>query len=298
MLRKALYSLSALVALSAAPVLAGGEGWTHDMQAAMKQAAEEKKDLLLDFTGSDWCGWCIKLNEEVFSQEPFKSVKDDFVLVELDFPRDKSKLTPETIKQNEQWRDKLGVRGYPSIFLCTADGEPYAKTGYQAGGAEKYVAHLTELREAKAKLDKVLAGLNDVQGEAKARMIDEALTAAEAGLILKNQDELIQEVIKLDPENKLGLGNKYQVKAAEGEIDELAGARKFKEAADLIDSMIKKYDVQGEQAQDLYFKKVICLYRVQDKEGAMAALDAAIAAAPESARVEELKQIKQQLSGQ
>lgn len=46
-------------------VFAGGEGWVSDFAAAKKEAAESKKDLLVDFTGSDWCGWCIKLVDEV-----------------------------------------------------------------------------------------------------------------------------------------------------------------------------------------------------------------------------------------
>ena len=52
---------------------AGGEGWSSDFAAAKKEAAASNKDLLVDFTGSDWCGWCIKLDKEVFSQEPFKA---------------------------------------------------------------------------------------------------------------------------------------------------------------------------------------------------------------------------------
>ena len=120
---------------------AGGEGWSSDFEAAKKQAAESKKDLLIDFTGSDWCGWCIKLNDEVFKHDAFKAgVKDSFVLVELDFPKDKSKLSEETQKQNKELGEKYAVQGYPTILLCDADGRPYAATGYQKGGPEKYVA--------------------------------------------------------------------------------------------------------------------------------------------------------------
>ena len=80
------------------PAFAGGEGWTSDFAAAKEQAAKENKSLLVDFTGSDWCGWCIKLNEEVFQHDPFKEgVKDKFVLVELDFPKDKSRF-PKTLR--------------------------------------------------------------------------------------------------------------------------------------------------------------------------------------------------------
>lgn len=129
---------------------AGGEGWTSDSTAAKKQATESKKDLLIDFTGSDWCGWCIKLNEEVFSKEAFKAgVKDTMILVELDYPKDKSKLTAATIQQNKELEEKYPIAGYPTIFLTDADGKPYAATGYEEGGPEAYVKHLNELREKK-----------------------------------------------------------------------------------------------------------------------------------------------------
>ena len=90
-------ALVALCSLSAA--FAGGEGWTSDFEAAKKQAAEQKKDLLIDFTGSDWCGWCIKLNDEVFQKDAFKAgVKDKFVPVEIDFPQDEKKISEATLK--------------------------------------------------------------------------------------------------------------------------------------------------------------------------------------------------------
>ena len=127
--------LPGLLGLATFPASAGGEGWSHDFEAAKKQAAEQKKDLLVDFTGSDWCGWCIKLNEEVFSHDPFKTgVADKFVLVEIDFPRDKSKLSDETQKQNAMLQKQFSIQGFPTILLMDAAGLPYAQTGYQAGG--------------------------------------------------------------------------------------------------------------------------------------------------------------------
>ena len=104
-----LKSCAAVVALGwSGFAFAGGEGWSSDFAASMKLAADSKEDLLVDFTGSDWCGWCIKLNKEVFSLEPFKAgVKDKFVLVEVDFPKDESKLSEETRKQNEELKRLL-----------------------------------------------------------------------------------------------------------------------------------------------------------------------------------------------
>ena len=99
---KRILPLALAFAASLTSVFAGGEGWLIDFEAAKKKAAAEKKDLLVDFTGSDWCGYCIKLSEEVFAHDAFKKgVADSCLLVEIDFPNDKTKLTDETQVQNE-----------------------------------------------------------------------------------------------------------------------------------------------------------------------------------------------------
>ena len=85
-----------LLAGFASTAWAGGDLWMTDFEAAKTKAAKENKYLLVDFTGSDWCIWCTRLNSEVFSTKSFQTeAPKQFVLVELDFPRDKSKLTAE-----------------------------------------------------------------------------------------------------------------------------------------------------------------------------------------------------------
>ncbi len=121
------------------------DDWQTDFDAAQKQAAAEEKPLLLNFSGSDWCGWCIKLDKEVFSKEEFQSYADsDLVLVELDFPRRKPQ-SDELKEQNRALAEKYGVRGFPTILLLSPDGELIAQTGYRRGGPEAYVEHLKEL---------------------------------------------------------------------------------------------------------------------------------------------------------
>ena len=123
--------------------------WSTDYTAALKQAKESGRPVLVDFTGSDWCGWCIKLDKEVFSQQAFKDyAKDNLVLLQLDFPRAKPQ-TDEVKKQNQELAGKFGIRGYPTIVLVDSEGKELARTGYQAGGAEKYVEHLKKLLEKK-----------------------------------------------------------------------------------------------------------------------------------------------------
>ena len=86
--------------LSLAFGLSAAEGWEVDFEAAKAKAAKEKKLLLVDFTGSDWCGWCIRLQDEVFLKDGFKSyAKDKFILVELDYPQ-KKQQDPKIKEQN------------------------------------------------------------------------------------------------------------------------------------------------------------------------------------------------------
>jgi thioredoxin-related protein len=163
-------------AAAAAPVSAG-EGFLADWDVAAKAAKESGKDLLVDFTGSDWCGWCIKLDEEVFAHDAWKTaIAADYVLCALDFPNgDEAKAKVPNPARNEELREKYGVNGFPSILLMTADGELYARTGYQAGGPENYLKHLSQLRAAGrpnleeiARLEKQVAEAKDATAKASA----------------------------------------------------------------------------------------------------------------------------------
>ncbi|MBI2440668.1 MAG: thioredoxin family protein [Lentisphaerae bacterium] len=102
-----------LIGLLACSAPAGAE-WLTDFDQAKKEAAAKKLPILVDFTGSDWCGWCIKLDV-------------------ADFPSRK-KLPAATSAQNEQLAQTYGIEGYPTVLLLDAAGEVIARTGYQSGG--------------------------------------------------------------------------------------------------------------------------------------------------------------------
>ena len=97
--------------------------WLTDLEAAKKQAAKENKPILMFFTGSDWCGWCQKLHEDVLDKDEFqKFAKDSVILLELDFPSAK-KQSDALKKQNAELGKKFDVSGYPTMVLVKADGE-------------------------------------------------------------------------------------------------------------------------------------------------------------------------------
>ena len=205
MKRTALLAVAAYAFATIATALAGGEGWITDMEAAKTQAAKEKKDLLLDFTGSDWCGWCIKLNEEVFSKDAFKTgIKDKFVPVEIDFPR-KKELEPKLKEQNKALQEKMKIGGYPTIILCDATGRPYAKTGYQEGGAEKYVKSLDELQAVRVKRDQAFADADKATDDvAKAKCLLAGLKTMDQEIVESNYADVVEKIGKLDKSDPTG----------------------------------------------------------------------------------------------
>ncbi|MEI6563606.1 MAG: thioredoxin family protein [bacterium] len=123
----------------------GKTTWLTSLETAKTEAAKRNVPILADFSGSDWCGWCIKLDKEVFSTPAFKKyASENLVLLLVDFPNKKHQ-TAEIKKQNAQLQKKLGIQGYPTVVLMDAEGQVLGQTGYQPGGGEKYVAHLQEL---------------------------------------------------------------------------------------------------------------------------------------------------------
>lgn len=137
--------LIGLVLLAVTTSTHAASHWETDFEHAQKLASESGKYMLLDFTGSDWCGWCIRLKDEVFSKKSFLAyAKEKLVLVQVDFPRKKAQ-SKELKEQNQALASKYGIRGYPTIIILSPKGDFIQQTGYQAGGAEAYVEHLEEL---------------------------------------------------------------------------------------------------------------------------------------------------------
>ena len=130
-------------------VTAEKTAWLTSFDDAKAEAAKRKVPILADFSGSDWCGWCIKLDREVFSKSEFKEYAGaNLVLLMVDFPRSKEQ-SAEVKKQNSKLSDQYQIEGFPTVLLLDAQGKELARTGYQPGGAAAYVAHLKSLISGK-----------------------------------------------------------------------------------------------------------------------------------------------------
>jgi thioredoxin-related protein len=114
--------------------------WGTDYAAALKEAAATNRPILADFTGSDWCPWCIRLVKDTFSKPKFQAfAKDNVVLLEVDFPQGKEQ-SAELKKQNEGLKEKFGVEGFPTVVLIDKEGNEIARNvGYLQGGPEAMI---------------------------------------------------------------------------------------------------------------------------------------------------------------
>lgn len=119
--------------------------WLTDVKAAREKAAAENKFVLMDFTGSDWCPWCIKLRKEVFDQPEFNEYAvANLILVEVDFPRHKSQ-DPEQLKANQTLAQSYGIQGFPTVIVTDPQGNAVGKTGYMPGGPRVFNSGLDQI---------------------------------------------------------------------------------------------------------------------------------------------------------
>jgi thioredoxin-related protein len=119
-----------------------GATWLTDFNKAVAAAKKTNRPILINFTGSDWCGWCHRLEKEVFSQKEFGTyAKSSFVLLELDYPQFK-KQAANVKKQNEEIAMKYRVQNFPTVLVINAKGGVLAESGYQRGGASAWINSL------------------------------------------------------------------------------------------------------------------------------------------------------------
>ncbi|MFL6516344.1 MAG: thioredoxin family protein [Chthoniobacterales bacterium] len=122
--------------------------WETNLKKAQDQAKASNKLVFLDFTGSDWCGWCIRQDKDIFSKPAFKEyASKNLVLVEVDFPREKEQST-DVRKQNQQLAQEYGVQGFPTIVVLNGAGQKvWRYDGYFEGGPEAFIAELEKARK-------------------------------------------------------------------------------------------------------------------------------------------------------
>lgn len=246
-------------------------GWTDDFSAAKKQAQDEGKDLFVVFSGSDWCGWCMRLEEDIFSKDGFvEEISETFVPVFIDMPNNKSLLSKKARKQNPMLAAQYGVDSFPTVLLMDSDGDVFAVSGYMQGGPDKYLDSVKKMTEtgknspeykAKKALEKV------PQGQDRVQQLDAILAPLPTDAQIENV-VYVDEVLAADPDGSLGYRAKYPfftvVRPIKKDFSDLMHKmhkdlhKEFKKLKNDIKKHEKKHDkAQEQKMQNEILQKVV-----------------------------------------
>ncbi|MFK7909090.1 MAG: thioredoxin family protein [Akkermansiaceae bacterium] len=139
---------TAVASLAISTAATAGAGWMTDIDAALAKAKSEKKDVLVEFTGSDWCPPCIMMDKKVFSKKKFTDgASKKFILVKIDIPNKDKALK----KKNSKVMRKYSVNGVPTVLLFNGeDSKEYHRfSAAQFPAIDKFLAHLDQSLEKK-----------------------------------------------------------------------------------------------------------------------------------------------------
>jgi len=215
--RTFVWLFSVVVLFAGQHAVAEDSHWSSDPDAAIKTAAKDKKDLLILFTGSDWCPPCKKLEQEVFTDDDFYAESEShFVYIKFDFLKN-SPLRDEVKLKNEEWAKKFGVDSFPTVVLVDPNLKPYAFAGYEEGGAENFLGMLAESRQVRITRDEKMAAAGKAKGDERAKLLDEAISGMPREISDVYYEDVIKEIIELDEDDELGLRTKWN-EAADTEL--------------------------------------------------------------------------------
>jgi len=213
-------TLVGLLILHVVKAEAGGN-WLTRLDEAKRLAATSGKDLFILFTGTEWCAACTDFERAVLSQSEFVRRAEPFILVKLEFPSSDEGLPPERQKDYIAWRERYGIRVFPTVLLTDVSGRPYAVTGHIGLAAGDYIRHLGTLRQAHDHRDAALSKAMNAQGIEKARHLDVALSAVreafdksytelQGDMLVRFYHLEIDQILALDPTNAVALRDKYR----------------------------------------------------------------------------------------
>lgn len=141
-------SIALALGLSITYCARADQGWITNYKKAQEEAKADHRLVLLNFTGSDWCGFCFQLDKAILSQPQFKDyASKNLVLVEIDFPRRKEQSV-ETRKQNAELAQRYQIEGFPTLVVLSGEGETlWRYDGLYVGGIAAFLAELDKVRK-------------------------------------------------------------------------------------------------------------------------------------------------------
>lgn len=245
--------------------------WTSDLDAARQKAAAEGKALLLDFTGSDWCGWCIRLRKDVLSKPEFEAyAADKFVPVEIDVPQN-PKFDAALRQRNQQLCEKYHVSGFPTVMVLTPEGQV---AGGFCGGRPNFEAVKPELDTAVANAAKLTAA-EKLEGADKAKALMEVYSSL-SGDMQESAAEMRDAIVALDPEDTTGLRRAKEAKAEQAAImEKVQGGENDKERLILVNDLLGTVMPEN-RIHVLRLKSRLLMATAETEEDIIAARDAAL----------------------
>lgn len=221
MKRSMVMFLSLIVATMVSGYAEGRINWLTNYEEAVKVSRSTSKPMLLLFTGSDWCTWCIKLDKEVFDTPEFAdSAADKFVFVKLDFPT-KKQLSPEATAANKKLKKDFNVSGFPTVVILDSQQKPLGTTGYRAGGGKQYAQYLFKMVNDSASYKQKISSLekNELSSSDLKQLYEKATALGE-----EYEVDLIVAAGMHSDQQQFFLTEKYRKLAEQGKISTPAAA--------------------------------------------------------------------------
>ncbi len=238
--------------------------WLTNFEEAKKVASKKQLDILMLFTGSDWCAPCMRLERGVLETDVFKNkAQERFVLLVLDNPRSRTKITKDERAHSIALRGKFQIQSVPTVILTDSEGVPYAyKKGYGGQAAKAYVAELLRLQEIRKERDAAFARAAKAIGLERAKLLAKGLENIHTITAVRFYRDKVAEIVRLDPDNRVKLKSLYGPLLQTVTVQELlkgvarmTKAEGPKKGVEKLDAFLKKGSLKGELLQQVLFMK-------------------------------------------
>lgn len=272
-----------------------GDGWETNVEAAQKKAAEQNKGLLIEFTGSDWCGPCMQFKKNVLEKEEFlKAASEKFILVELDFPRKKEQ--PADVKEhNKKYGDMYGLTGFPTIVFTDAKANPvYSIVGGR--NLEETLKIVAEADSNRKTVEKLRSNMKNMPAAEKYKQIGQILNRMPLDYIDRFYADFAEE-LKGDTDDISDVKRKQLLQKQQTESDAFARSISQQglnsdERQKAYDEYLKKPDLLPEIKQKMASTMSAVYLMEADVDNALAKMQQSIDYLPDSEYAARLKSQK------
>ena len=279
--------------------------WSTDIDTALHAAADQHRDTLIWFSGSGWNADSDAIAPALTSSAFIDKAGTTFVLVRADFAAGKQgqESGSDIDPQFTVWAERLGVSQLPALVAIDDAGKPYGTVIVPAGDASECVALLQTLVDEKVARDAGFVEARQLKDKPRAAALARGLSHAEP-FIRDFYAGVVKEILALDPEDALGLKQKYAAVLSEATIDHvvqheiypLLDKGRFDEVIKRIDKLIADAQPTKDQQQLLVAFKGQAAYSNGDQSLAVRFLDEALALDPASSVADRIKKAKDQIT--